>query len=128
MTTPFLLDIGFSKIQIANIVKVIGLAATLIGLFIGGMLVAKYNIVSVLFIGGFLQMFSNLFFAVNKHKLNCQNLLSLPFKKGISTPTRRALVWTLCQTHIFTHSAHTGIYIYNIINNLSPHPHNRHSF
>ena len=47
-----------------NIVKVIGLAATLIGLFIGGMLVAKYNIVSVLFIGGFLQMFSNLFFAI----------------------------------------------------------------
>ena len=64
MTTPFLLDIGFSKIQIANIVKVIGLTATLIGLFIGGMLVAKYNIVSVLFIGGFLQMFSNLFFAI----------------------------------------------------------------
>ena len=64
MTTPFLLDIGFSKIQIANIVKVIGLAATLIGLFIGGMLVAKYNIISVLFIGGFLQMFSNLFFAI----------------------------------------------------------------
>jgi len=63
MTTPFLLDIGFSKIQIANIVKVIGLAATLIGLFLGGLLVAKYNIISVLFIGGFLQMFSNLFFA-----------------------------------------------------------------
>ena len=64
MTTPFLLDIGFSKIQIANIVKVIGLAATLIGLFLGGLLVAKYNIVSVLFVGGFLQMFSNLFFAI----------------------------------------------------------------
>ena len=64
MTTPFLLDIGFSKIQIANIVKVIGLAATLIGLFLGGLLVSKYNIISVLFIGGFLQMFSNLFFAI----------------------------------------------------------------
>ena len=63
MTTPFLLDIGFSKIQIANIVKVIGLAATLIGLFLGGLLVSKYNIIYVLFIGGFLQMFSNLFFA-----------------------------------------------------------------
>jgi len=63
MTTPFLLDIGFSKIQIANIVKVIGLAATLIGLFLGGLLVAKYNIIFVLFVGGFLQMFSNLFFA-----------------------------------------------------------------
>ena len=63
MTTPFLLDIGFSKIQIANIVKVIGLAATLIGLFAGGLLVSKYNIITVLFVGGFLQMFSNLFFA-----------------------------------------------------------------
>jgi len=63
MTTPFLLDIGFSKIEIANIVKIIGLVATLIGLFLGGVLVAKYNIVFVLFIGGFLQMFSNLFFA-----------------------------------------------------------------
>jgi PAT family beta-lactamase induction signal transducer AmpG len=63
MTIPFLLDIGFSKIQIANIVKVIGLAATLIGLFAGGLLVSKYNIITVLFVGGFLQMFSNLFFA-----------------------------------------------------------------
>ena len=62
-----MLDIGFSKIQIANIVKVIGLAATLIGLFLGGLLVSKYNIISVLFIGGFLQMFSNLFFAYSRN-------------------------------------------------------------
>lgn len=63
MTTPFLLDIGFSKIQIANIVKVIGLVATLLGLFAGGLLVSRYSLFFTLLIGGVLQMFSNLFFA-----------------------------------------------------------------
>ena len=63
MTTPFLLDIGFSKIQIANIVKVIGLIATLLGLFAGGLLVSRYSLFFTLLIGGVLQMFSNLFFA-----------------------------------------------------------------
>ena len=63
MTTPFLLDIGFSKIQIANIVKVIGLVATLLGLFAGGLLVSRYSLFLTLLIGGVLQMFSNLFFA-----------------------------------------------------------------
>ena len=63
MTTPFLLDIGFSKIQIANIVKVIGLVATLLGLFAGGLLVSRYSLLLTLLIGGVLQMFSNLFFA-----------------------------------------------------------------
>jgi PAT family beta-lactamase induction signal transducer AmpG len=63
MTTPFLLDIGFSKIQIANIVKVIGLVATLLGLFAGGLLVSRYSLFFTLLVGGILQMFSNLFFA-----------------------------------------------------------------
>ena len=53
----------FSKIQIANIVKVIGLVATLLGLFAGGLLVSRYSLLLTLLIGGVLQMFSNLFFA-----------------------------------------------------------------
>ena len=56
-------DIGFSKIQIANIVKVIGLVATLLGLFAGGLLVSRYSLFFTLLVGGVLQMFSNLFFA-----------------------------------------------------------------
>ena len=52
MTTPFLLDIGFSKIQIANIVKVIGLAATLIGLFVGGLLSSPPHAKSIINMSG----------------------------------------------------------------------------
>ena len=64
MTTPFLLDIGFSKIDIANIVKVFGLLATLIGLFLGGLIVSNKGIMFALLIGGVFQMLSNFMFAV----------------------------------------------------------------
>ena len=63
MTTPFLLDIGFSKIDIANIVKVFGLFATLIGLFLGGLIVSNKGIMFALLIGGVFQMLSNFMFA-----------------------------------------------------------------
>ena len=63
MTTPFLLDIGFSKIDIANIVKVFGFLATLIGLFLGGLIVSNKGIMFALLIGGVFQMLSNFMFA-----------------------------------------------------------------
>ena len=63
MTTPFLLDIGFSKIDIANIVKLFGLFATLGGLFLGGLIVSKLGLLFALVLGGILQMLSNLVFA-----------------------------------------------------------------
>ena len=63
MTTPFLLDIGFSKIDIANIVKLFGLLATLGGLFLGGLIVSKLGLLFALVLGGILQMLSNLVFA-----------------------------------------------------------------
>src|SRR5690606_8716200 len=39
MTNPFLLELGFTKTQIAQIVKLYGFAATLIGIWAGGMIV-----------------------------------------------------------------------------------------
>lgn len=39
MTTPFFLDIGFSKSEIAAIAKLYGFGATLVGMFIGGALI-----------------------------------------------------------------------------------------
>lgn len=64
MTGPFLVDIGFTKTQIATVVKSYGLAATLIGAFLGGALVARVSILKALLICGLLQMASNLMFAV----------------------------------------------------------------
>ena len=67
MTGPFLIDIGFSKIEIAAIVKTYGVVAILAGAFIGGSLVARYGLIKSLWICGILQMVSNLMFVLQAH-------------------------------------------------------------
>lgn len=62
MTTPFLLDTGFTKIEIVSIVKTYGLITTFIGLFIGGLMVNKLNFREALLFSGIAQMLSNLMF------------------------------------------------------------------
>ncbi len=63
LTLPFLLETGFSKIEIASIVKTFGLFATLFGVFIGGVFVKKIGIIKSLWIAAIMQMVSNLAFA-----------------------------------------------------------------
>ncbi len=67
MTTPLLLDVGFDKIEIANIVKTFGFFATMIGVFYGGALVSSLGVVRALWVAGFLQMGSNLMFALQAY-------------------------------------------------------------
>jgi MFS transporter, PAT family, beta-lactamase induction signal transducer AmpG len=62
MTAPFVIDLGFTRNDYAAIVKGVGLAATLIGGFAGGMLARAYPLVASLWIGALLQMASNLIF------------------------------------------------------------------
>jgi len=62
MTAPFVIDLGFSRIDYANIVKGLGLAATLIGGFAGGFVARAYPLATCLWIGAILQMASNLVF------------------------------------------------------------------
>lgn len=64
MTYPFLDDVGFTKIDIANVAKVFGFAATLAGLALGGALMAGVGLYRSLWICGVLQLASNLMFAV----------------------------------------------------------------
>lgn len=64
MANPFYVEMGFSKIEIANISKLFGLAATLIGGFIGGAVVHRYGIYKSLVITGVLQLLSNGMFVV----------------------------------------------------------------
>jgi PAT family beta-lactamase induction signal transducer AmpG len=63
LTLPFLLEIGFSKIELAKILKTFGLFATLFGVFVGGLLVKKTGIIKSLWIAAIAQMLSNLAFA-----------------------------------------------------------------
>ncbi len=64
MTNPFLIELGFSKAEIAAVVKTYGLAATLVGAGAGGALMNRMGLVPCLWVCGVLQMLSNLTFAV----------------------------------------------------------------
>lgn len=64
MANPFYVDIGFSKIEIANISKVYGFVATLLGGFLGGIVVNRMGIAPSLLLCGVLQMASNAVFAL----------------------------------------------------------------
>ncbi len=60
LTNKFLIDMGFDKLEIANIVKIYGLAATLAGSVVAGYLLEKKGMYNTLLLGYVLQILSNL--------------------------------------------------------------------
>ena len=64
ITMPFYLESGFSKTEIGTVVKFFGTAATLIGAFLGGLLLLKVGIHRGLWIFGVLQALSTAGFAI----------------------------------------------------------------
>ncbi|MCR9258033.1 MAG: AmpG family muropeptide MFS transporter [Alphaproteobacteria bacterium] len=63
LANAFYVDIGFTKVEIANVSKLFGLAATLVGGFVGGVMVTRMGLLPSLMVCGILQMVSNLLFA-----------------------------------------------------------------
>lgn len=63
MANPFYVKIGFSLAEIATVSKIFGVIATLAGVFLGGIVVARFGVLWSLFGCGVLQMLSNLMFA-----------------------------------------------------------------
>jgi PAT family beta-lactamase induction signal transducer AmpG len=63
MANPFYLDLGFSKQQIANVAAAFGLAMTLSGVAVGGLLVARFGIMRMLIVGALLAPLTNLCFS-----------------------------------------------------------------
>lgn len=63
MTAPFYIEMGFSYDQIATVVKLYGIAATILGGLLGGIAVVRWGIMRSLLICGILQGISNLPFA-----------------------------------------------------------------
>lgn len=64
MTTPFYLDIGFTKTQIGAVVKLFGFWATVAGGIIGGILMLRTGINRCLWVFGILQALSTAGFAL----------------------------------------------------------------
>ncbi|MGS0694292.1 AmpG family muropeptide MFS transporter [Shewanella sp. 0m-4] len=63
MANVFYVDMGFSKTEIATLSKIYGLIMTLVGAGAGGLLIARYGTMKILFLGAFLVAVTNLLFA-----------------------------------------------------------------
>src|SRR5882757_8794045 len=107
MTAPFVIDIGFSKVDYAAIVKGVGLAATLIGGFAGGFVARRYSLATSLWIGGVVQAIANLSFSwlamvgVNQWALAFA-ITAENFTSAIGTVIFVAYLSALCQNPLHT--------------------------
>jgi PAT family beta-lactamase induction signal transducer AmpG len=64
MSNPLYVSLGFTKVEVANIGKIYGFAASLAGLALGGVVVLRLGVMRALLVCGILQMLSNLMYAV----------------------------------------------------------------
>jgi PAT family beta-lactamase induction signal transducer AmpG len=100
-TTTFLLQTGFSKTDIGVVNKGVGLVATLVGTFAGGILMPRLGIKRSLWVFGILQGVGNLTFVALAQKghdyplmvaaITTENLLS-----GMGTAAYQAFLMMLC--------------------------------
>ena len=63
MAMPFYFDLGFSKTEIGALVNTIALFGSVIGVFIGGLVIKRISWFNALLLGGVCVLFTNLFFA-----------------------------------------------------------------
>ena len=64
MAGVFYVDLAFTKVEIANYAKTVGLAGTLIGVVLGGAICARVRVTTALFAGGIAMASTNLLFAL----------------------------------------------------------------
>ena len=64
ISNVFYQDLGFTKIEIASVVKTFGLFMTIAGGFLGGLLAVRFGVLKILFLGALLSAVTNLLFMV----------------------------------------------------------------
>jgi MFS transporter, PAT family, beta-lactamase induction signal transducer AmpG len=101
LTGPFVIAIGFDKAAYAGITKMVGFAAVLVGGFAGAFIARAVPLVTGLWIGGFLQMASNLMFAWQAmigvdHLALAATIIVENFTGGIGTVIFVAYLSALC--------------------------------
>jgi len=77
MANPFYIDMGFSLTEIGSVVKIVALVASIIGLFLGGILIKSFGLYKSLLFGAFAVMISNVFFSIVAISEPNLNLLSI---------------------------------------------------
>ena len=64
MSNPLYVAIGFTKVEVATVAKIYGVIATLAGVALGGVMVARWGVFASLLVGGAAQALSNLMYIV----------------------------------------------------------------
>jgi PAT family beta-lactamase induction signal transducer AmpG len=111
MNTPFLVDLGFSKLEIANVAKFFGISAMIIGGIIGGIFLNHFGILSSLTLCAILQILTSLMFVVQTFVGYNLNILifTIGFENlscGLGAASFIAYLSSLCRTpHTATHFA-----------------------
>lgn len=101
MYLPFYADMGFSKLEIAYITKIYGMIAAILGGLAGGLMLKKTGILKGLYICGFLQGITTMFFSVQAMVGYNTDLLTViialeNFTSGMATTALVAFVSSLC--------------------------------
>ncbi len=107
MSAPFVIDLGFTRNEYAAIIKGVGLAATIIGGFAGGLVARAYPLAASLWIGGLLQAAANLAFswqAVVGHHAGWLTIAVVleNFTSAVGTVIFVAYLSALCQNPLHT--------------------------
>jgi MFS transporter, PAT family, beta-lactamase induction signal transducer AmpG len=101
MTTPFLLEIGFTKTDIGAVTKGFGLAATLVGTLTGGALMVRLGMQRSLWLFGWSQGISGLSFMLLAHLGHHYPMMVVAiaaenFCSGMGTAAFTAFMMNLC--------------------------------
>lgn len=104
MSTFLIRAIGFSLATVGSVFKVYGLIATLIGVFLGGLLLPKLKFFNSLLLFGLLQAFSNLIFISLIYFGKNYSILVLAISVenitgGMATVVFMAFLMALCDHH-----------------------------
>ena len=107
MNTTFALKIGFSRVELAAILKGVGFVAALLGGFVGGFVARLFPLASSLWIGGILQTIAILPFswqAIVGHDLAWLTfaITAEQFTAGLGTVTFVAYLSALCGNPLHT--------------------------
>lgn len=111
MNTPFLVDLGFSKLEIANVAKFFGISAMIIGGIVGGVFLNHFGILWSLILCAILQILTSLMFVLQTF-VGCDLnmlILTIGFENlscGLGAAAFIAYLSSLCRTpHTATHFA-----------------------
>lgn len=85
MTTPFLIEVGYSTLEIANVAKLFGISAMIVGGFLGGLFLTRFGILASLILCAALQILSSLMFLIQA--LTGYNLGVLTITIGVENLT-----------------------------------------